>query len=233
MGTCTTNHHGMRVSREATNPTCATTMANGSSSASAAVIARLPYVKHFNSPDFLWATTDIAIWSTIEQGLAITAGSLATLRPLFFVAMTKLGLTTTQRGEKRPSGPSYSGKSGPLAGGSTRSNQKLQTSDSLRPDNYKLSAIVETRGSSDDDAGLRPIEYPGTSTWFPGRAQSSAKDAKKLAKKSQSDNESERSFKLKDSRSSNDEEQGIMVSRTFYITDEERSLGSRDSPAPR
>jgi hypothetical protein len=39
------------------------------------------------------ATLDIAIWSTVEQGLAITAGSLATLRPLFHLASCKLGLT--------------------------------------------------------------------------------------------------------------------------------------------
>ncbi|KAK1908997.1 hypothetical protein P3342_011074 [Pyrenophora teres f. teres] len=65
--------------------------------ASAAVIARLPFVHYFNSPDFLWSTLDIAIWSTVEQGLAITAGSLATLRPLFFIAMHKLGLYTPNR----------------------------------------------------------------------------------------------------------------------------------------
>lgn len=209
-------------------------MADRSPSASAAVIARLPYVKHFNSPDFLWATTDIAIWSTIEQGLAITAGSLATLRPLLFLAMSKLGLSTRAG---RPSGPSYGGKSGPLASGPIPG--KTQTSDSLRPDHYKLSTVVETRHSSDTEAGLRPIEYPNPSKWFPGRAQSSAKDSNKLAKKSQSgqsDNESERSLKTKDSRSSADEDltgTGIMVSRTFYITDEERSLGSRDSRIPR
>lgn len=44
--------------------------------------------------DFLYATVDIAIWSTVEQGLAITAGSLATLRPLFKHIGYSLGLTT-------------------------------------------------------------------------------------------------------------------------------------------
>ena len=32
--------------------------------------------------DFLYATVNIAIWSNIETGLGISAGSLATLRPL-------------------------------------------------------------------------------------------------------------------------------------------------------
>jgi hypothetical protein len=65
--------------------------------ASAAVVVRFRYVKDFKNPDFLCtchasilpciadnvdATVDIAIWSTTEQGLAVIAGSLATLRPL-------------------------------------------------------------------------------------------------------------------------------------------------------
>ncbi|PKY09360.1 hypothetical protein P168DRAFT_308888 [Aspergillus campestris IBT 28561] len=50
--------------------------------ASAAVIIRIPWVHTFGDPDFLYATVEIAIWSNIETGLGITAGSLATLRPL-------------------------------------------------------------------------------------------------------------------------------------------------------
>ncbi|KAJ5191237.1 uncharacterized protein N7498_010222 [Penicillium cinerascens] len=50
--------------------------------ASSAVIVRFPFVKTFANEDFLWATYQIAIWSNIEAGLGITAGSLATLRPL-------------------------------------------------------------------------------------------------------------------------------------------------------
>lgn len=49
----------------------------------------------FRDPDFLWATLDIAIWSDVEQGLAITAGSLATLRPLYRILSLKLGFATT------------------------------------------------------------------------------------------------------------------------------------------
>ena len=32
--------------------------------------------------DFLYSTSDVAIWSTVETGLAITAAGVATLRPL-------------------------------------------------------------------------------------------------------------------------------------------------------
>ena len=49
----------------------------------------------FKDPDFLWATLDIAIWSDIECGLAITAGSLATLRPLYRSLALTLGFATT------------------------------------------------------------------------------------------------------------------------------------------
>ncbi|KAL4786610.1 hypothetical protein BJX76DRAFT_354973 [Aspergillus varians] len=50
--------------------------------ASIAIIIRIPFVQTIHDPDFLYATVQIAIWSNIETGLSITAGSLATIRPL-------------------------------------------------------------------------------------------------------------------------------------------------------
>lgn len=51
--------------------------------ASTATIVRIPYVTGLaNVSDFLYATTDVAIWSTAETGIGITASSAATLRPL-------------------------------------------------------------------------------------------------------------------------------------------------------
>ena len=89
-------------------------------SASTAVVVRFAFVEDFDNPDFLCmapskdsslikdsisnikdtpdATVDIAIWSTTEQGLAITAGSLATLRPLFRIIGQSLRLSS-----RRPS----------------------------------------------------------------------------------------------------------------------------------
>ncbi|TPX18570.1 uncharacterized protein E0L32_002427 [Thyridium curvatum] len=64
-------------------------MAMGSS---AAVVIRFFYIHDFNNPDFLYATLDIAIWSIAECGLAIIAGCLATLRPLFRIVGQKFGL---------------------------------------------------------------------------------------------------------------------------------------------
>ncbi|TGO11588.1 hypothetical protein BTUL_0106g00270 [Botrytis tulipae] len=48
-----------------------------------ATTIRIPFIKDLPiTNDFLYATTDIAIWSTIEPGLGIIAFSGATLRPL-------------------------------------------------------------------------------------------------------------------------------------------------------
>ncbi|KAJ5926112.1 hypothetical protein N7516_007885 [Penicillium verrucosum] len=50
--------------------------------ASAAVIIRIPYIPTYKSPDFLYTTYQLSIWSNIEAGIGITAGCLITLRPL-------------------------------------------------------------------------------------------------------------------------------------------------------
>lgn len=44
------------------------------------------------------ATTDIAIWSQVEQGLAITSCSLPALQPLLRKAVQKLGFSSASRG---------------------------------------------------------------------------------------------------------------------------------------
>ncbi|PYH94504.1 hypothetical protein BO71DRAFT_353291 [Aspergillus ellipticus CBS 707.79] len=51
--------------------------------ASVAVIIRIPYLHTYTDPEFLYATYQITIWSIIETGIGLTAGSLATLRALF------------------------------------------------------------------------------------------------------------------------------------------------------
>ncbi|KAI1840394.1 hypothetical protein JX265_007215 [Neoarthrinium moseri] len=51
--------------------------------ASSATIVRFPYLYSLTDiNDFLYSTADVAIWSTIETGLGITAAGVATLRPL-------------------------------------------------------------------------------------------------------------------------------------------------------
>lgn len=50
-----------------------------------------------NGPDFLYATTDVAIWSTVEPGIGITAGCIATLRPLVRICLWHMGLAAAPR----------------------------------------------------------------------------------------------------------------------------------------
>lgn len=52
--------------------------------ASIASIVRIPYAYGIlDNPDYLYTFQPIALWSTIEIGVALTASSLATLTPLF------------------------------------------------------------------------------------------------------------------------------------------------------
>jgi len=63
--------------------------------ASFATAARIPYAKQLlSNPDYLYNFTDLAIWSTVEISLGLSASSLATLKPLFrkfkIIAVTKI-----------------------------------------------------------------------------------------------------------------------------------------------
>ncbi|KAG9951424.1 integral membrane protein, partial [Aureobasidium melanogenum] len=51
---------------------------------SLSTLVRLPYVKQLGTykGDFLYTSTYIALWSTVEVGIGVSAASLATLRPL-------------------------------------------------------------------------------------------------------------------------------------------------------
>lgn len=77
--------------------------------ASTATIIRIPYVKDLaNQADFLYATTDVALWSTAETGIGITASCCATLRPLFRTFFSRnhlMGDTTSQNYPFPKSGP--------------------------------------------------------------------------------------------------------------------------------
>ncbi|PQE14311.1 cation-transporting atpase 4 protein [Rutstroemia sp. NJR-2017a BBW] len=51
--------------------------------ASCATIVRLRFLSNYSNPnEFMYAGADIAIWSLIEEGVGICAGSLSALRPL-------------------------------------------------------------------------------------------------------------------------------------------------------
>ncbi|KAF2465639.1 uncharacterized protein BDR25DRAFT_295297 [Lindgomyces ingoldianus] len=61
---------------------------------STGTIVRMKYIHSLtNGQDFLWANTDVAIWSTVEPGIGITAASMATLKPLLQTCLWRIGPT--------------------------------------------------------------------------------------------------------------------------------------------
>ncbi|KAF1958983.1 hypothetical protein CC80DRAFT_441815 [Byssothecium circinans] len=201
--------------------------------ASSAVVVRLPFLLEIGSPDFLWATSDIAIWSTIEQGLAITAGSLATIRPLFSIILYKLGLssyTTKQQTPVfggHPSGghPSVSNR---IVGG------KREASSRDKYDMYKLSS------GGDEESGPVNLQVPQDSSpkpsptspnWYQTHFDRVKRGSYGKGKKNMditalaSDDGSEKSLRETSDTHSLSEERGmqIMVSRSFVVSDAERT----------
>ncbi|KAK9850559.1 hypothetical protein MYU51_012077 [Penicillium brevicompactum] len=68
--------------------------------ASVAVACRVPFLRFYSDQNFLYSTWQIAIWSVIETGLGITAGSLITLRPLFRWLLDEKSTKDTHRQDK-------------------------------------------------------------------------------------------------------------------------------------
>lgn len=195
-------------------------------------------MKQFRSRDFLWETTDIAIWSTVEQGLAITAGSLAAVRPLFQVVLTKLGLTTHR--STMPLTPyGYGNRSG------SHAFRERRPSAAKDRDLYTLSAEAESatvRDNSTDlvinDAGK---ELPKSPNWYEAQMKKIKRSSKSMPEtKTNGDNESEKSLQMKETMSEHDlapsrtysdeRSMQIMVERSFFVTDAERRsyLGQKD-----
>ena len=119
--------------------------------ASTATIVRIPYVKDLkNMADFLYATTDVAIWSTSETGIGITASSIATLRPLFrtfFLRSKLMGGTSSQDGSS-PWPLSGGARHGYVRSGSARKDEEFQFA--LRTDIKKDAGITTVIGTDGD-----------------------------------------------------------------------------------
>ncbi|KAF1993051.1 hypothetical protein P154DRAFT_540728 [Amniculicola lignicola CBS 123094] len=139
--------------------------------ASTAVIVRMPYVSKFKSNDFLYDTVDIAIWSTIEQGLAVTAGSLATLRPLYRAASERLGWSRSASNAIRPSGDvtgtpfgdrsGFTRRSGPYSLGTFNTRH-----EGLNDEEFRLHNVKPMRLSDDPEGGdAKTKNEQGFSSW--------------------------------------------------------------------
>ncbi|RDW89487.1 hypothetical protein BP6252_01519 [Coleophoma cylindrospora] len=127
---------------------------------STATIVRIPFVNQLtNTTDFLYGTTDVAIWSTVEPGIGLTAAAMATLRPLFrtFFSRSKLfggSLATTNQYGTSTNG--FVGRKGYLRSGSgldvgSRAAATLELG--LRSDIGKGGGVTTVIRSAHDKAG--------------------------------------------------------------------------------
>ncbi|KAL3952805.1 hypothetical protein ACCO45_012748 [Purpureocillium lilacinum] len=95
--------------------------------------------------DFLYATSDVAIWSTVEPGIGISAASVATLRPFLQLMSYKIGLSSDG-----PSNPAWQERNnGPrFRLGYIRSNSSPHVHQQhLRPDDAVV-ATVDTHSNA-------------------------------------------------------------------------------------
>ncbi|OGE50553.1 hypothetical protein PENARI_c016G09952 [Penicillium arizonense] len=121
--------------------------------ASSAVIVRIPFVKTFDDlDDFLYATVQIAYWSNLEVGLGITAGSLATLRPLLRHWLGTHADPSYSAGFPKESfgRPTGASRQRPVPLGSMGANERSE----LRPD--KLAVMVTNIETQRDLDGSWP-----------------------------------------------------------------------------
>ncbi|KAH7093331.1 hypothetical protein FB567DRAFT_172568 [Paraphoma chrysanthemicola] len=111
---------------------------------STGTVVRMFYIHTLmDGPDFLYATTDVAIWSTVEPGIGIVAGSIACLRPLFRLWFWRLGLADAPRDRRSQTYyPSNSGQKRKDRRGYRRS---LSPSD-LVPTEYNGTTSTEIYG---------------------------------------------------------------------------------------
>lgn len=83
-------------------------------------------------------STDVAIWSTIEPGVGMTAACVATLRPLLQKILHKTGLSTPSRTHPSRFTPNWGSSANQLGSkkqsGYIRSPSYSHGMDTLRPD---------------------------------------------------------------------------------------------------
>jgi hypothetical protein len=111
---------------------------------STGTVVRMGYIHTLmDGNDFLYATVDIAIWSTVEPGIGIVAGSIACLRPLFRVWLWRLGLAPAPRERRRRT--YYSPSSGQKRKDRRGYRRSLSPSD-LVPTEYNGTTSTEIYG---------------------------------------------------------------------------------------
>ncbi|KAF2019494.1 hypothetical protein BU24DRAFT_419111 [Aaosphaeria arxii CBS 175.79] len=96
---------------------------------STATIVRLPYISGMNdTAEFLYSTTDVAIWSTCETGIGLATSAAATLRPLLRQVFGELSTTgeSASRKQSRNWGGNNPSRSGYIAHSSGKDGGAIQ-----------------------------------------------------------------------------------------------------------
>ncbi|KAH6866081.1 hypothetical protein B0T10DRAFT_534383 [Thelonectria olida] len=126
--------------------------------ASCATIVRLRFLTLCNDPnEFMYSTGAIGLWSLLEEGIGIIAGSMPSLRPLLSVPI--FGRSTYA------SGSGFGHRSAHVKPGMSANNQghRYQHGDSVKMDTFSPSMTAKaayrrkdrSRGSVDDDGDSR------------------------------------------------------------------------------
>jgi hypothetical protein len=104
------------------------------------------------------ATTDIAIWSQTEQGLAITAGSLVTLQPLLSITLRRLGFSNVGSGNRAaPSdGIRTFGQGSGKSGSSHKTSRSLFSISTFTKMDEEDEEAPNRAGADDKDIELGP-----------------------------------------------------------------------------
>ncbi|KAL2210664.1 hypothetical protein CC79DRAFT_1366047 [Sarocladium strictum] len=103
--------------------------------ASSATIVRFPYLNTLTDiDDFLYSTSDVAIWSTVETGIGITAAAVATLRPLLraiFTGSSAPGHGTSAAAQFNKASNGHP-NGGYIRGNSNKGDEAFELSDKVR-----------------------------------------------------------------------------------------------------
>ncbi|CAK1362530.1 hypothetical protein CB0940_05256 [Cercospora beticola] len=131
---------------------------------SSATIVRLPYVgsliESFDgwNGDFLFNTVGVAIWTTVEIGVGITAGCMATLRPLFRMALEKMGVASSSGGKRSGATPGPSrGRATPLDDFVMVSPKHGRTITTITGNDRERHESERSSGSSSRERLSRPL----------------------------------------------------------------------------
>ncbi|KAJ5738848.1 hypothetical protein N7493_002003 [Penicillium malachiteum] len=141
--------------------------------ASVAVVIRMPFLEHYKDTEFLYSTYQIAIWTIIETGLGIVAGSLITLRPLFrwFLDGSRYGPSKPYIKSNTPKYPLASSDSVKLDDMKRPSNDPKFWRPDIKDSNTMVTSVSSPEGprSSHSNSSEEPLDPQNHGTRYPYR----------------------------------------------------------------